>query len=64
MKLFKIVLAQCSQATEDKLEARDDWETINSKHDLVELLEAIKSLLQNQLQNDFYAGITTYQSLR
>lgn len=31
---------------------------------MVKLLKKIKSLLHNQLQNDFHAGVTAYESLR
>lgn len=63
-KVYTVVLAQCSQATEAKLEARDDRDTMKSKHDLVGLLKALKSLLHNQLQNDSYSGMTAYESTR
>lgn len=63
-KLFTVALGQCSQATNAKLEAREDWENMKSEHNLVHLLKAIKSLLHNQLQNDRHSGITAYDSLK
>lgn len=63
-KVYTVILGQCSEATKAKLEAREDWESINEEHQLVNLLKAVKSLLHNQLENDRYEGLTAYESLK
>lgn len=46
--VYTVVLGQCSEPLKAKLEAQDDWETINNEHDLVKLLKSIKVWMLNQ----------------
>lgn len=63
-KVFTFITSQCSQATKAKFEVQNDWRELKPKHDVLKLLNAIMSILLNQLQNDFRAGITAYKSIR
>lgn len=46
--VYTVVLGQCSEPLKAKLEAQDDWETINNEHNLVKLLKSIKVWMLNQ----------------
>lgn len=61
---YTVVIGQCSEETKAKLEVRSNWHEINKEHNLVRLLKSIKSLMNNQLQNDRHAGLTAYDSFR
>jgi hypothetical protein len=39
LKLFPLVLGQCSHTIRDRLEASLDWNTINTNSDVLELLK-------------------------
>lgn len=61
-KLYSIVLGQCSEAMKAKLEGQDDWEEMNSKHDLITLLKSIKVWMLNQ-QADRNPVLSTYSAV-
>lgn len=68
-KLYNVVLGQCSKALEAKLEGKEDWDTIQKGHDLVNLMKSIKVRMLNQQEGQkpvlsTYSAISTLFRLR
>lgn len=61
-KMYTIVLGQCSDPMKAKLEGQEDWEEINTEHNLVKLLKNIKVWMLNQ-QGSKSPVVAAYSSI-
>ena len=68
-KAYGLILGQCTQGVKNKLEARRDWEELESEHDPIQLLQAIKAITQDYQDSKYpiasiYKALTTLFNIR
>ncbi len=57
-----MILGQCTQGVKNKLEARQDWEELDTQHDPIRLLKTIKEITQDY-QDSKYPIASIYTAL-
>ena len=61
-KAYALILGQCTQAVKNKLEAKENWQEIETEHDPIVLLRAIKAITQDY-QDSKYPIASIHRSI-